>query len=542
MKLGQIVILLAVGAICAPLSQADEGMWLFNNPPTKLLQEKYHFQPTAAWLEHVQKSSVRFNSGGSGSFVSADGLVMTNHHVGADALQKFGDKDHNYIRDGFHARTLAEEKRCHDLELNVLMSIEDVTDQVNAAVKPDMKPDQAFAARRKIIAAIEKKSQDETKLRSNVITLYQGGMYQLYRFKRYTDVRLVFAPEQQAAFYGGDPDNFEYPRYDLDICFFRVYEDDKAVHPQHYLKWSKAGAGEGELVFVSGHPGRTDRLDTMDELHYLRDRGFPYLLQRLNRLEVLLSSWSGRSDENARKAKELLFGVQNSRKARVGGLAGLMDPYIMAKKEAAEKTLRDAIANDPKLKHALTAWDAVAKAEKLLGENAKQANLLESGQGFMCQQFLIARTLLRAAEEKPKPNGERLREFADSNLAPLEFELFSEEPIYNDFEILKLTDSLTFLAEQMGYENELVQKVLAGKSPQQRAYELVSGSKLNDVKVRKQLYEGGAKAIDESTDPMIALAKLVDSSARAVRKIMETQVDEVKRQAYAKIAKAKFAV
>jgi len=536
------LVAVAVMATPAHFAKADEGMWLFNNPPRKILKEKYQFDATDKWLEHVQKSSVRFNSGGSGSFVSADGLVMTNHHVGADALQKFGDKDHNYYRDGFHARTPAEEKRCHDLELKVLMSMEDVTEQVNAAVKPDMKPDQAFAARRKVIAEIEKKSQDETKLRSNVITLYQGGMYQLYRFKRYTDVRLVFAPEQQIAFYGGDPDNFEYPRYDLDLALFRVYENDKPVHPEHYLKWSKAGAGEGELVFVSGHPGRTDRLDTMDELHYLRDRGFPYLLQRLNRLEVLLSSWSARSEENARKAKELFFGVQNSRKARIGGLAGLLDPYIMAKKEAAEKALRDAIANDPKLKDALGAWDAVAGAEKIRAAHAKEATLLENGAGFMCDQFSIARTLLRAAEEKPKPNGERLREFADSNLAPLELRLFSEEPIYNDFEILKLTDSLTFLAEQMGYNDPLVQKVLDGKSPQQRAYDLVSGTKLNDVKERKRLYEGGQKAVDESTDPMIALARLVDPAARAVRKIMETQVDEVKRQAYAKIAKAKFAV
>jgi hypothetical protein len=355
-------------------------------------------------------------------------------------------------------------------------------------------------------------------------------------------VRLVFAPEQQIAFYGGDPDNFEYPRFDLDICLFRVYENDKPVHPEHYLKWSKAGAGEGELVFVSGHPGRTDRLDTMDELHYLRDRGFPYLLQRLNRLEVLLSSWSARSEENARKAKETLFSVQNSRKARVGGLAGLLDPYLMSKKEAVEKALRDAVANDPKLKEALSAWDAIAQAEKVRATHAKEATLLENGSGFMCDQFSVARTLLRAAEEKPKPNGERLREFADSNLAPLEFRLFSEEPIYNDFEILKLTDSLTFLAEQMGYNDPLVQKILDGKSPQQRAYDLISGTKLNDVKERKRLYEVGQKAIDESTDPMILLARMVDPASRAVRKIMETQVDEVKRQAYAKIAKAKFAV
>src|SRR5437867_2304515 len=279
--------------------QADEGMWLFNNPPRKQLKEKYGFDVTDAWLEHVQKSSVRFNSGGSGSFVSADGLVISNHHVGADALQKFGDKDHNYMRDGFHARTPAEEKRCLDLELNVLMSIEDVTEQVNAAVKPDMKPDQAFAARRKIIAAIEKKSQDETKLRSNVITLYQGGQYHLYRFKRYTDVRLVFAPEQQIAFYGGDPDNFEYPRFDLDICLFRVYENGKPAKIQHYLKWSAAGAKENELVFVSGHPGRTSRLFTVAELEYVRDRRLPYALDRLHGLEVLLTAYSARTDENA---------------------------------------------------------------------------------------------------------------------------------------------------------------------------------------------------------------------------------------------------
>jgi hypothetical protein len=537
-----IALSIAATAIFVSSTKADEGMWLFNNPPRKLLKEKYQFDATDQWLEHVQKSSVRFNSGGSGSFVSADGLVMTNHHVGADALQKFGDKDHNYVRDGFHARSRAEEKRCLDLELNVLMNIEDVTDQVNAAVKTEMAPEQAFAARRKVLAGIEKKSQEETKLRSNVITLYQGGQYHLYRFKRYTDVRLVFAPEQQAAFYGGDPDNFEYPRYDLDICFFRIYENDQPIKPEHFLKWSPAGAGENELVFVSGHPGRTDRLDTMDELHYLRDMGFPYLLRRLFRWEVLLSTYSGRSDENARKAKELFFSVQNSRKARIGGLAGLLDPQIMAKKAAAEKALREAIAQHPKLKGSLSAWDDIAKAEKVRAAHARDATLLENGAGFFCQFFSVARILVRAAEERPKPNGERLREFTDSNKAPLEFRLFSEEPIYDDFEIVKLTDSLTWLAEEMGYDNPLVQKVLAGKSPQQRAFELVSGSKLKDVKERKRLYEGGKTAVDESTDPMIALAKLVDPESRAVRKIMDTQVEEVKQQAYAKIAKAKFAV
>src|SRR5206468_1152179 len=237
------------------------------------------------------------------------------------------------------------EAKCTDLELNVLMSIEDVTERVTGAVKSDMTTAQAAAARRAVTAEIEKESTEKTRLKSTVVTLYQGGQYHLYCYKKYTDVRLVFAPEKSVAFFGGDPDNFEYPRFDLDITFFRVYENDKPLKPKHHLTWSREGAGDNELVFVSGHPGRTDRLNTMDELHYLRDKGFPYLLQRLNRLEVLLSSWSARSEENARKAKELFFGVQNSRKARIGALAGLLDPYLMAKKEAAEKALRDAIAN-----------------------------------------------------------------------------------------------------------------------------------------------------------------------------------------------------
>jgi hypothetical protein len=524
----------------------DEGMWLFNNPPRKILKEKYGFATTDQWLEHVQKSSVRFNTGGSGSFVSADGLVMTNHHVGADCLQKLGDKDHNFYRDGFHARTRADEKRCHDLELNVLMSIEEVTDRVNAAIKPDMTPEQAAAARRKITAEIEKESLDKTGLRSDVVTLYQGGQYHLYRFKKYTDVRLVFAPEQQIAFYGGDPDNFEYPRFDLDMCFFRVYENDKPARIEHYLTWSPNGVSDGELVFVSGHPGRTDRLATVAELRYLRDRGFPYILQRMYRWEVMLSAYSGRSDENARKAKELLFSVQNSRKAREGGLAGLLDPSLMAEKETAEKKLREAVAANSQLKGAESAWDRIAQAEKTRAANLRKMTLLETYRsatpGLHTTLFEIARTLVRAAAERPKPNGERLKEYRDSNRESLELELFSEEPLYDDFEQLKLTGSLTWLAEQLGYKDKLVQQVLARKSPDARAAELIQGTKLKDVAERKRLYEGGQEAIDKSTDPMIALARLVDPEARAVRKVMESEVDEVKHQAYAQIAKAKYAL
>src|SRR2546430_1289833 len=246
-------------------------MWFFNAPPLKQLKEKYQFEPTPQWLDHLQKASVRFNSGGSGSFVSANGLCITNHHVGLDTLQKISSEKKNYVRDGFYAKTHAEEVKATDLELNVLMSIEDVTDKIKAAVQPSMSPEDANKARSNVIAQIENESKQKTGLRSDVITLYQGGVYNLYRYKRYDDVRLVFAPEQQAAFYGGDPDNFEYPRFDLDVAFFRVYENDQPLQPQHYFKWSKAGAGDNELVFVSGHPGRTSRLETMADLEYKRD-------------------------------------------------------------------------------------------------------------------------------------------------------------------------------------------------------------------------------------------------------------------------------
>jgi hypothetical protein len=536
-----------------PTAPADEGLWLFNNPPKKQLKEKYSFDAGPEWYDHVMRSSVRFNSGGSGSFVSSNGLVMTNHHVGADALQKMSDEKHNYLAEGFYAKTSAEEKKCLDLELNVLDEIVDVTKEVEGAVKPDMSSEDAFKARRAVMAKIEKESEEKTGLRSNVITLYQGGQYHLYRYKRYTDVRLVFAPEQQIAFFGGDPDNFEYPRYDLDICFFRVYENEKPLQAKHYFKWSQGGAADNELVFVSGNPGRTDRQNTMAELAYLRDFGYPFVLQRLNRMEVALMSWSQRSEENARRARDDLFGVQNSRKARDGGLAGLLDPGLMARKQAEEEKLRKAVASNPELKSAADAWDRIAKAETKRREVAKEYLMYEGRSGFNSQTFGIARTLLRAAEEFPKPNGERLREFVDSNKEPLKFQLFSEEPIYDDLEILTLADSLTLLCYQYGEKDEMVKKVLAGKSPQARAAELVLGSKLGGspggrvsekdaVALRKKLFEGGKEAVDACKDPMIELARLIEPESRKVRRIMDTEVDEVKRQAHSQIAKAKYAL
>lgn len=515
--------------------RADEGMWLFNQPPREILRERYQFEPTDAWLEHLQKSSVRI--GASASFVSADGLFISNHHVGAGSLQKLSTKEKNYLRDGFYAPTMADELKCLDLEIEVLQSIEDVSARVNAAVPADADPEAAFAARRKVIAQIEKESLDKTGLHSQVVTLWQGGTYQLYRYKRYTDVRIVFAPSQQAAFFGGDPDNFEYPRFDFDICVFRAYENGKPAKTENFLKFSPTGPRDGELVFVSGHPGSTSRLLTVSELDYLRDHGLPYTLATLKRLEVLLSNWSARSEENARRAREYLFGVQNSRKAFDGRLAGLLDPELMGKKITEEADFKTKLAGKPEFADALAAYDKIAEATKVLGSQAARYALLERALGFNCDSFRIARTLLRAGEERPKPNGDRLREFSDANKASLELNLFSPQPIYTDFEILRLTDSLTFFATQLGGDDPLVKEVLAGKSPHERAVELINDTKVRDVAFRKKLYEGGASAVAEANDPMIELAKLIDPEARALRKVSDEQ-DEIKQQAHAAIARA----
>src|SRR5437879_553657 len=498
---------------------ADEGMWLFNAPPLKQLKEKYQFEPTQRWLEHLQKASVRFNSGGSGSFVSANGLVITNHHVGADTLQKIGDAQHNYLRDGLYAKTQADELKSTDLELNVLMSIEDVTARVTSALKPGMTSDQASGARNAVIAAIEKESKEKTGLRSDVVTLYQGGAYHLYRYKRYDDVRLVFAPEQQIAFFGGDPDNFEYPRYDLDVCIFRVYENGQPAKIDNFLKWNVHGPTDGELTFVSGSPGKTDRQLTLDELADTRDRYLPYVLRMFNRREVLETAYSARSFENARKAREDLFGTQNNRKRYDGYLAGLLDPEIWSQLKAREQKLRDSIARDAKFKSAISAYDRVKRAQAEIAKNAPLYNYLEQERpsvvGYRGPRalsgdlFKYARLLTRAIDERAKPNGERLPQFRDSARESLELEFFSTEPIYDDYEILLLTDSLTDFATQFGEDNSLAQKVLAGKSPHARAVELVTGTKLKDVAARKDLYGKDAGALQAAHYPSLNLARLI---------------------------------
>jgi hypothetical protein len=534
----------AVAAIVlASAAMADEGMWLMNNPPVRQIKQKYGFQASAGWLEHLQRSAVRFNNGGSGAFVSSNGLVVTNQHVGADCIQKMGTREKDYIHLGFLASSRASEARCADLELNVLYSIEDVTQRVNSAVSGGADPAAAQNARRAAINLIEKESLDRTGLRSDVVTLYNGGQYHLYRYKKYTDVRLVFTPELEITFFGGDPDNFEYPRYNLDVTFFRAYENGVPATVEHYLKWSRQGALDGELVFIAGHPGRTDRLNTVAHLEFLRDFVEPRSLNGLRRLEVLLGTYSSRGIENARRAQEDLRHAQNSRKARLGALEGLQDPAVMARKRSDEKALRQAVEKSTELRGLYgDAWDQIATAIGNYRPLQPEHQLIELGTAFRSDLFGKARGLVRMAEETRKPNAERLREYSEAALASLKQNLFSDAPIYADLETLKLADSLASLMETLGGEHELVRKILAGKSPRARAAELVNGTQLADVNVRRKLAQGGAAAIETSTDPMIALAKLVDAPARALRKTYEERVDEPMRQGYAMLARARFAV
>jgi len=412
---------------------------------------------------------------------------------------------------------------------------------VNAAVTSGMPDAEANVARRKAKAEIEKTSTDKTGLRSDVVTLYQGGRYALHTSKKYTDVRLVMAPEFDIAFFGGDPDNFEFPRYDLDVCFFRAYENDQPAKPTSFLSWSPAGSKDGDLVFVAGHPGRTSRLNTVAHLEYLRDSAFPMLLNLLHDREAFLVEYGQRGAEQARQSKEDLFGYQNSRKARMGGLKGLKDAALMARKGQAETALRAKIKADPAKQAAYgAAWDKIASAQQVNGAIAKPYRFLELGAAFDSQLFQTARTLVRLAEEKAKPNADRLREYGEAGLASLEQALFSEAPVFPEYEKAKLAHSLAYWKAAVGADDPVVQRVLGDRTPEQLAKELVDGSNLADVSARKKIAEGGSAAIAASGDAMIKLALAIDPDARAVRQRREDEVDGVEAAQYALIAKAIF--
>ncbi|MBI4603732.1 MAG: S46 family peptidase [Planctomycetes bacterium] len=533
----------AAAAALAPAGLlADEGMWLFNRLPVKQLEERHGFAPAEGWALHLQRSAVRLSSGGSGSFVSPDGLVMTNHHVGSDALQKLSTKERNLLETGFLAKTRDEELRCPDLEILSLVEIADVTGRVNGAVPAGADAAAANKARREMMATIEKESKDATGLQSEAVTLYQGGEYHLYRYKRYAEVRLVMAPETSIAFYGGDVDNFEFPRHDLDICFFRVYEDGKPAKVERHLRWSPKGTRDGDLVFVAGHPGSTRRLNTVDHFRFLRDLEYPSRLATLARREVTLEQLSIRGAEEARIARDELFGVQNSRKALRGVLAGLLDPAILTAKSAAEAELRARVAAEPKLGASLEDWSRIAQARRAFAQFYDEYQLLESARAFWSELFGKARTLVRLADEREKPNAERLPGYRESDMETLELNLYSPAPIYPQLERTTLADSLTQLAAYLGAEHPLARMILAGKAPIDRAAEIVGGTRLLDVEARRELAKGGKAAVAASADPMIALARTVDPYARAARRKFEDLVQGVEREAYGNISRAVFAI
>ena len=521
---------------------ADEGMWVFNNLPLEQLQKKYGFTPPPGWIEHLRSAAVRFNSGGSGSFVSADGLVMTNHHVGADMLQKISTAAKDYYKDGFWAKTRGEEVKAPDLELNVLVDIEDVTETVNAAVKPGMEDAAAAVARRGAMATIEKESQEMTGLRSDVVTLYQGGQYHLYTSRKYTDVRLVFAPEFDIAFFGGDPDNFEYPRYDLDVCFFRAYENGKPARPEHHLKWSPAGSQAGDLVFVAGHPGRTSRLNTVAHLQYLRDVSFPFTLDLLHDREAFLVDYSKRAPSRPGRPRKTCSVTRTRASAHRRPRRPARDPLLLGRKQDLENDLRARIAADPAKRAAYgDAWDRIAAAQKVALQIRMQLNFLETGFAFDSHLFSIARSLVRLAAEKAKPNPDRLREYRSTALDSLQLQLFSDAPVYPEYEKAKLAHSLAYWKKLVGAADPLVERVLRGRTPEQAADDLVDGTKLADVSLRKELAEKSAETIATHDDSMIKLALAVDADARALRKRFEDEIEGVHTAQYARIAKAVFA-
>jgi hypothetical protein len=535
--LGFTLALVSLGAIGVPAG-ADEGMWTFDNPPLKLLQQKYGFTPTQAWLDHIRLSCVRLNDGGSGSFVSPHGLLLTNHHVARGQLQKNSTKERDYIRDGFYAATPEAEMKSPDLEVNVLQSMENVTPRVSGALHGARTPEEEFAKRKAVIADIERESLQKTGLRSDVVKLYQGGEYWLYRYKKYNDVRLVFAPEEQAAFFGGDPDNFTYPRHDIDMALFRVYENGKPIDTKDYLKWNPQGAKDEELVFVAGHPGGTSRLDTLAQLELERDVVEPNVLKMLKHRIEVLRKYSALGAEQAREAGTDIFGMENSVKAYDGRLKGLLDPHVWDKKRKEEAAFRALVEANPQWKAAYGgAWDQIAQAEKKAATRLRERWFHSTGSDLVS----LASNIVQYVTEIKKPDAERLPGYHEAQLESLRYEMFSPAPIQAGLEIAKISGQLEQNVAELGPNDPFLKILLNGRSPQQVAETLVKGTKLFDAEFRKKLVEGGEAAVAASSDPVIALERKLDPLRRELIKWMEDNVQSVEQRAGEQIGKARFA-
>jgi V8-like Glu-specific endopeptidase len=523
-------------------ARADEGMWTYNGFPKAQLEKRYGVKVDDAWLDHVRLSSARLAQGCSASFVSPNGLILTNHHCVEGCLQDLSSAQKDYLAAGFHAKAAADEVKCPVLEVNQLVEITDVTARVKKATAglEGLKFNDAQKAE---TGRIETECQTTAALRCNVVTLFHGGRYDLYRYRRYQDVRMVFAPEFAVAFFGGDPDNFMFPRYDLDMALVRVYDDGKPLQSKNFLAWNEAGPKEGDLVFVSGHPGGTDRQLTMAELEYQRDVQLPAALMRLSELRGAVTEFQNRGAEQKRVSNSLLFGVENSLKVLKGEREALVDRDFFAQKAAAEAAFRKKLSADPKNgPPALQAFASIHQAEDLRRSVRDEVNFVMGTSGFMSDSFRFARTVVRGADERAKPSADRLEEFQDAKLPAVTQSLFSTAPIDEEFEIFKLSWSLTKLRETLGPDHAFTKKVLGQDSPADLARRLVQGTKVRDLAVRKQLWEGGKTAVDGSQDPMIAFARAVDPDSRAVRKMYEDEVESVVHKGSETIAQARFAV
>jgi hypothetical protein len=477
--------------------------------------------------------------GGSASFVSPNGLLLTNQHVAGGQLQKLSTGGRDLVRDGFWAATPAEELKCPDLEANVLVSYEEVTRRVHSAAKAGAGDVEAVSARRAAIAAIEKESLDRTGLRSDVVTLYSGGEYWLYRYKRYTDVRLVFAPEEQVAYFGGDYDNFTFPRHDLDVAFLRVYEKGQPVRVEHFLRWSKNGPADGEFVLLSGHPGSTDRLLTLTQIRYQRDVGNPLQRRVWESRRDTLASYAKTSPEAARRAGATIRSLENSLKRLVGQQLGLENPRILEKKEEEERALRAAVSGNPEWGRAYGgAWDPIDAVYRELPQKAPRlafSTLSVSRLGG------YATTLVRYADEIGRPNDRRLEEFRDSRLDSLRFTLLSNAPVYPDLEEAVLAGWLNEARRTLGDSDPFVKAALGDRSPADVARSTIAGTRLVDVAARRSMLDGGADAIRQSTDPLIALARRVDPVMRELRLWQDERLRGVETGAGQQIAAARFA-
>lgn len=540
-------LLVLASLLPAGSARAEEGMWPFNRLPAAQLQRKYGFTPSDEWVRHVQRSSVRVGGGCSGSFVSASGLTLTNHHCARDCITRLSSAGNDYVQRGYYAKSAAEERVCPGFEIHQLSEIRDVTARVAQATR-GLDGDAFHTAFKAESARIEKECATSDDLRCDVVSLYHGGVYELYQYRRYRDVRLVFAPEEAIAFFGGDPDNFNFPRYDLDLTFLRAYDNGKpAVTPDH-LSIAKAPLQPNDLTFTSGNPASTERLKTIAELEQVRDHDLIEILLSLARYRGFLIEYAKRNPEAARFAESDLFGVENGFKAIRGEHRALLRPELFGQLEASERDLRARVDRDPALKQKYGgAWAAIASAVSARQSLEPALTWIEapgSARPPWARTSLMswARALVRGADERLKPNEQRLEEYADARLPGLTQQLLAPRPLNRPFEIAKLAFGLSQLREELGADHPFVKQVLGKASPDELARELVNGTQLDDVAERKRLWEGGKAAIGASKDRMIQLALSIDATGRELRARYQNEIESVLTKNSELVARARFDV